>query len=924
MIRQAVRFLKCLRTSSYPALALVTTAIASTPALAQPDLIVSSVTPPPTGVEGGIVEISWTVTNQGDTPATGNWSDSIFLSLDQSQSPEDDFIGAQPRLQTLEPGESYVQTQSIEIPNGVFGDWFFIIETDSGFQIGEGTNEDNNATAASNPTSINGIFPDLIVEILEVPEAGLSGEIPTGQLRWRVTNAGGTTAVPTTTWSDRLYISFDNQVGDDLLLNQDIRSPVSSLAPGESYERSVSSSTIRYPYNINGDVRWRVEADAYFGVNAINEGDAGGEDNNDTFSDLRMVQGGDAQIADFVAPDLVSPGTRTTLSWTTLNPGPGAINDVRYSMWLSMDEIGGNGEPGERVVFTDRNFTGVIRAGNSENDSWTYDIPSDVVDGEYFFVLVADPQDLIDESITPEGENNNVFATRPIAPDLTIADIVIPSGVQIGDEIQLSWTLENAGTKIADGPWTDEIIFSADEILGNDDDVIFEALQFSGSLMPGQQITRGISFIVPASAANSAFMIIRTDATDTVNESREDNNVRAEPFEPTGPDLFLASAGVGQSSQSLLEPISVSWVVENQGSAVALGPWVERVYLSSDSVFSPGTDLLLGTQSSVEDIQQGAQAVRSFDLLPPQDNSIAPGDYFIFVDLDSEATVIEIDEQNNDSDPIAISLTEAITPDLVMTIVSGPTEVAAGGTAEISWTVENQGNGSTDASWTDSIRLSLDAALGGDVELARVQRGAPLSPGSSYSETTTVVIPEEYVGTRRFVVATDADNVLNEYAGEDNNALIASNDVQVRVVDLVFSESTVPSAGVAGESVNISWESLNQSPATVAANSHWRDRIYLSSDAIIGGADIEVGSIVRVGPIGPGESVQVPASIEIPLALSGELYVVIQTDADSQISEGNSGELNNSYISQNTIEMNQPLLPDLLISSISSPSTAVS
>jgi|GEM_PF-2034177 len=1177
MIRQAVRFLKCLRTSLCPALALVTTAIASTPALAQPDLVVSSVTPPPAGVEGGIVEISWTVTNQGETAATGNWSDSIFLSLDQVQSP-DEFIGAQPRLQTLDPGGSYVQTQSIEIPNGVFGDWYFIIETDSGFQIGEGSNEENNTTAAGTTTSIEGIFPDLIAEILEVPEGGLSGEIPAGVLRWRVTNVGGTTAVLSSSAYDRIFISLDDLEGDDIFVNERQR-PVSSLAPGESYERSLSSSNIRLPYDINGDVRWRVFTDNYGAVNegdaggednnnafsdpymvqggdvqissfvapdviapgtttalswtkfnpgpgsvqsvrfsmwlsvdeiggngepgerlvfanqnfgatlqagdsdddtetynipsevedgayffvlvadpedlidesitpegennnvfargvsvdsnvfpdliaeilevpegglsgeipagvlrwrvtnvggttavlsssaydrifislddlegddifvnerqrpvsslapgesyerslsssnirlpydingdvrwrvftdnygAVNEGDAGGEDNNNAFSDPYMVQGGDVQISSFVAPDVIAPGTTTALSWTKFNPGPGSVQSVRFSMWLSVDEIGGNGEPGERLVFANQNFGATLQAGDSDDDTETYNIPSEVEDGAYYFVLVADPEDLIDESITPEGENNNVFATRPISPDLIISDIVIPSGVNIGDEIQLSWSLQNAGTKIADGPWTDEIIFSTDDIDGNEDDVVFSSLAFSGSLAPGQQITRGISFIVPASAAKSAFMIIRTDATDTVNESREDNNARVEPFEPTGPDLFLASAGVGQSSQSLLEPISVSWVVENQGSAVALGPWVERVYLSSDSVFSPGTDLLLGTDDSIEDIQQGAQAVRSLDLLPPQDNSIAPGDYFVFVDLDSEAGVIEIDEQNNDSEPIAITLTEAITPDLVMTLVSGPTEVAAGGTAEITWTVENQGKGVTAAGWSDSIRLSLDAALGGDIELARVQRGAPLNPNSSYTETATIVIPEEYVGTRRFVVATDADDVLNEFAGEDNNALITSNDVQVRVVDLVVTNTTVPSAGVAGESISISWDSLNQSPATVAANEHWRDRVYLSSDAIIGGADIEVGSIVRVGPQGPSESDQVQASIELPLELAGQYFVVIRTDADNQIAEGNAGELNNSYISLDSIEVSQPSLPDLLISSISSPSMAIS
>ncbi|CAE7756752.1 unnamed protein product [Symbiodinium sp. CCMP2592] len=871
--------------------------------------------------------LTWTTTNPGPG-AINDVRYSMWLSVDEiggnGEPGEREIFSNTVYTNVILAGGSENDSRTYDIPSDVVdGEYFFVLVADPQDEIDETVSpegENNNVFARAVGVDSN-VFPDLVVEILEVPESGLSGRASSGQLRWRVTNVGGTTAVPTSTWYDRIYISFDDQPGDDILLQRYWNAPVSSLAPGESYEQSASAGNFPYPYNINGEVRWRVLAD---GEGRINEGDAGGELNNNAFSDVRTVQGGDAQIADFVAPDLVSPGTRTTLTWTTTNPGPGAINDVRYSMWLSVDEIGGNGEPGEREIFSNTVYTNVILAGGSENDSRTYDIPSDVVDGEYFFVLVADPQDEIDETVSPEGENNNVFATRPIAPDVIVSDIVIPTGVHIGDEIQLSWTLENAGTKVADGPWTDEIIFSVDEIAGNDDDVLFDTLDFLGSLTPGQQITRGISFTVPASAAKSGFMILRTDATNTVNESREDNNTRAEPFEPTGPDLFLASAGVGQSVQSLLDPISVSWATQNQGTAVALGPWVERVYLSSDAVFSPGTDLLFESLDSADDIQQGGQVMRMLDLLPPQDGSLIPGDYFVFIDLDSEAGVIEIDEGNNVSEPVAITLTEAITPDLVMVDVSGPTEVAAGGIAEITWTVENQGNGSTDTGWADSIRISLDAALGGDIELARVQRGAPLSPGSSYTETVSVVVPEEYVGNRRFVVVTDADDALNEFAGEANNAMITSGDVLVREVDLVIADISAPSAGIAGETVNISWESVNQSPATIAASSHWRDRVYLSSDMIIGGDDVEVGSIVRVGPQGANESVLVQASVELPVDLAGSHFVVIRTDADNQIAEGNAGELNNSYISGEPIEVNQPALPDLVISSISSPSTAIS
>ncbi|MGJ8635989.1 MAG: CARDB domain-containing protein [Phycisphaerales bacterium] len=1174
--------LRPIRASSGPftsvAIAVLGIIFSATPALAQPDLVVSSFTPPPTGVEGGIVEISWTVTNQGDTAATGNWSDSIFLSLDQVQSP-DEFIGAQPRLQILGPGESYVQTHSIEIPNGVFGDWYFIIETDSGMQIGEGVNEDNNTTAATSPTVIEGTFPDLVVVSIEGPSEVLSGvnlgageevriivenvggttavpsttwrdrfylsrdeiagndddillrsldrsapvapggtyewvltqnfftwpyningdwrlvvdldqfnavvegdtggeennlgiddvptavrggdveitvftaedlltpgnqasigwthrnngpgaindvrfslwlsedstggngetnerrlmndvnytstqqpgaiesetfnftvpsDVPDGdyflvlvadpndnidenvspegesnnvftnalaidsnvfpdlvvvsiegpsevlsgvnlgageEVRIIVENVGGTTAVPSTTWRDRFYLSRDEIAGndDDILLRSLDRS--APVAPGGTYEWVLTQNFFTWPYNINGDWRLVVDLDQF---NAVVEGDTGGEENNLGIDDVpTAVRGGDVEITVFTAEDLLTPGNQASIGWTHRNNGPGAINDVRFSLWLSEDSTGGNGETNERRLMNDVNYTSTQQPGAIESETFNFTVPSDVPDGDYFLVLVADPNDNIDENVSPEGESNNVFATQPISPDLTIADIVIPSGVQIGDEIQLSWTLENAGTKVADGPWMDEIVFSADEILGNEDDLIFNTLQFSGSLTPGQQITRGISFIVPASAAKSAFMIIQTDATDVVNESREDNNVRAEPFEPTGPDLFLASAGVGQSSQSLLEPISVSWVVENQGSAVALGPWVERVYLSSDSVFSPGTDLLLGTEDSIEDIQQGAQAVRSLDLLPPQDNSIAPGDYFVFVDLDSEAGVIEIDEGNNTSAPIAIALTEAETPDLVITQVSGPVVVAAGGTADITWTVQNQGNSPTVGSWSDSIRISLDAAIGNDTEIGRFELSESLNPKQSYTETLTVTIPASFAGTRRFVVATDADNSQNEFAGENNNIAIADVDVEVRTADLVVVEFSAPSSAISGSDIQVQWTARNDGGAT--AQGAWIDRVYLSDDGVVGPGDILLEELTFTADLASDGTYTQTVALSIPNVTGNKQLILALDDMNSVVELG--GEINN--FAETPIELVPSPIPDLVILSIMPPANGV-
>ncbi len=863
--------------------------------------------------------LTWRSTNPG--PGTiANVYYSMWLSVDEiggnGEPGERVVFTDQYFTGELDPGDSENESRTYDIPSDVVdGDYFFVLVADPQDEIDETVSpegESNNVFARAVGVDSN-VFPDLVVEILEVPESGLSGEIPTGQLRWRVTNVGGTTAVATTTRRDRISISLDDQVGDDITVDE-INMP-SSLAPGESYERSASSSNIRLPYNINGEVRWRILTDAYA---AFDEGDAGGEDNNDAFSDPYSVQGGDAQIADFVAPDLVSPGTRTTLTWRSTNPGPGTIANVYYSMWLSVDEIGGNGEPGERVVFTDQYFTGELDPGDSENESRTYDIPSDVVDGDYFFVLVADPQDEIDETVSPEGESNNVFATRPQAADLIVADIVIPSGVRIGDEIQLSWTLQNAGDRVATGPWTDEIIFSTNEIAGDSDDVVFDTLAFPSLLNPGQQITRGRSFIVPSSAAGTEFVIIRTDSGNTVQERREDNNDRSESFIPTGPDLFVAAASLAQSSISLLDQLEVGWDSGNQDTAAALAPWVERVYLSSDPAFSPGTDLLLGTFEATINLLPATQAQRSLSLTLPQDGSLAPGNYFVFIDLDSEGQVVETAEGNNTSEPLVITITEAISPNLVASMVSGPSKVPAGGMADVTWSVMNTGNSSTVGTWVDSVRLSLDAAIGGDIELGRVTLDQSLAPGESYTETLTVTVPQEFAGTRRFVLATDADDDQVEFNGETDNVVIADQPVEVRLPDILASTFEAPSSAIGGSDVQLRWVGVNAGGADAVGP--WVDRIYVSTNSTLDSGDTLIEEFAFGDTLVAGSSYERIVSVTIPENLPGNRNLLLVLDATNAVPEM-AGETNN--LESSPIEIRQPPTPDLVIVSVMPPSNGV-
>lgn len=112
-------------------------------------------------------------------------------------------------------------------------------------------------------------------------------------------------------------------------------------------------------------------------------------------------------------------------------------------------------------------------------------------------------------------------------------------------------------------------------------------------------------------------------------------------------------------------------------------------------------------------------------------------------------------------------------PDLKVTDVSLPPELIPGRPAEISYTVENAGDGPAGPFWRDGLYLSTDPYL--DVEdtcLNSVQINRVLEPGQSYQNTISIMIPPVvHQEAHHFILATnhhwhllELHRLNNEYA----------------------------------------------------------------------------------------------------------------------------------------------------------------
>jgi hypothetical protein len=109
-------------------------------------------------------------------------------------------------------------------------------------------------------------------------------------------------------------------------------------------------------------------------------------------------------------------------------------------------------------------------------------------------------------------------------PDLRITALTVPTNGVTDGRITVVWTVANNGLASATGPWSDRILISSDNQLGND--TLLSTINFAGSLDVGQSYTRTQQVLLPSSPGQF-WIIAETDAGANVVEGSERNNALA-------------------------------------------------------------------------------------------------------------------------------------------------------------------------------------------------------------------------------------------------------------------------------------------------------------------------------------------------------------------------------------------------------------
>ncbi|WP_049876387.1 CARDB domain-containing protein [Sorangium cellulosum] len=836
----------------------------------RPDLVVSSVSGPPSVFPGGGFSASVTVCNQGTTQSYGG-DIAVVLSSDQAITPFDAPAGG-----GYVPGLSPGQCASVAVPANAYvpdGAYHLGAVVDPSSAIAE-LIETNNAAAGSLIGVGHG--PDLIVSAVSGPPSVFPG----GGFDASVTvcNQGTQTSYGThvelRVSADATLTTADSLAGGG---------PVPYLDPGQC-------ATVTFPasaYVPEGAYHLGAIVDPQGGVPELIE------TNNATPGDLLGVGAWpDLVVSAVSGPSSVTPGSSFNAAVTVCNQGTTQSYGADVELLLSSDGT---------ITPSDIHAGNGVVPGLNPGQCAAVVVPAGayVPDGAHHLGAIVDPSGALAELI----ETNNAAAGSVIgvgyAPDLVVSAVSGPPSMIPGGSFDASVTVCNQGTQTSYGTQV-ELLLSADATL-----TIADSPAGSGPvpyLDPGQcaTVTFPASVYVPDGAYHLGAIV---DRDNWIPELIETNNAEVSAMIGVGnwPDLIV-SAVSGPPSATPGSGFDASVTVCNQGTQPSYGSDVE-LYLSADAAITE------------DDTPAGAGMVPF--LAPGQCTSVLvfasayvpDGTYHLGAIVDVNDWHEELIESNNGASGDLIGV--GFQPDLVVSAVSGPPSAPPGSGFDASVTVCNQGT-------SPSYGVDLELFLSSDdaISPADIHAGNGYVPGLSPGQCTSVLVFASAYGpdgAYRLGAIVDPSESLVELI-ESNNAVAGSVLGVGFGPDFIVSAVSGPPSVAPGDNFNAEVTVCNQG---TQAGYGGDVELRLSSDATITTADFLAGN----GPapyLAPGQctTVTFPASASnVPWGAYHLGAIVDPYDALAELIETNNAAAGSV--------LGVGYQPDLIVSSVSGPPSVI-
>ncbi len=710
--------------------------------------------------------------------------------------------------------------------------------------------------------------------------------------------------------------------------------------------------------------------------------------NNTTVSSpvsVSLTQPPDLTVTSIQTPSTVVSGGTIDVTWTVQNLGPGDADGLWPDV-VSLQEVGGAGRTIPLGSFA---YTATLAAGKSYTRTEMFTLPTDI-QGVFQAVVTTDPdytfgrdQYEVSNPVDTTTDPDPLTITLQSNPDLEVESITpAASHFQAGGTLGVQFVVINQGTVATTTPhWTDNVYLSLDDTL-SEDDILLGSVGNQSALQPGQNYDSGLSAIpIPKDLAGPFFLIVEANANGAQDDFPNDNNnTLAVPItiDPLLPSDLVVSNVIVPTQAIAGSTIQVTYTVTNLGNGPTdLSSWTDGVWLATDrkEPYVTGTLLTTVTETGVltndphdPDLPQSYTQTLTVTLPPHLSGQlfITPQtDIYEQLDETTLAANVNPDDPNelrSDNFKAApIIVLPLPPPDLVVTAIKVPASAPAGTVYPVTWTVTNQGDGTTeDSQWYDGVYLSNEPTYNplGNADPQQINLGyfvhnGILTPDQSYTEEQSILLSPSYSGDY-IIVYTNELGPTGGFPGtwegpySNNDTAAVATDVFTAPADLQVTSVVTEPQALSGENTTVSWTVTNFGDPVWSGTQFWNDLVWVSPDpTFIMSRATYLGDFPHTNAqsLGTGQSYTNTQTVTLPPGIGGKVdpvtyYIYVQTDPlppnpvdpfdvtypesvqfyQSDVYEGEgANELNNTSSAPLPVYYREP---DLFVNDLTLPSSA--
>ena len=753
------------------------------------DLVAYNISFPDSVSNNEVINVIYTVENQGAVDASGTWYDYLYTSI--SPIYNTNFLT---HIRTLTwygpvaPGMPMPHSTTWRVPNTASGEYFFYLHADKTNKVFEYEFENNNVVRSTGTFVI--VHPDLHPDSLTYPAMANTGE--TLDIQWNTVNLGPGD-LNSRSYSYYAYLSTDTNFdpGSDVYLD-DFRFSGQTLPDGDT---TSFEETVILPDNTVGTHYILLVADA---ASQVIESD---ENNNITVGqsiDISPSPSPDLQPREIVVPDTVFAGEGFALSYELVNAGSDS-NSIATSDSILLS-FSPTWNPISNTFLDQLNVGATLAAGDSQQVDAAMFIPSDQASNFYYVYVKTDAENDVFEA---GGEGNNIdrsgaiFVMPPRPIDVVVdTAYVLQDTVDSGQNITFGWTVRNQGARTASSvSWHDAVYLSVDASLDRTLDTrLVEYNHSSLELEPGESESFVRNFITPLGLNGEYYVFVYADDYDSNDDVDPSNNYKAHQMSGVPHKVVIRqSASPDLVVQNLVAPADVftgqvfetDITVGNIGTDSA-GHWLTKLYLSTDDEINNG-DLLLRSQLDTFGLDTNQSRVIILDAIVP---STVFGNYVLIAQIDAQDDIFEYNGEDNNTLTRSIQINLPPPSDLEVTAITIPDSANAGDLATVSWTTINNGSHPANGSLREIIYFTADTVLDiGDQTFGVLDTNIYLPPGSSVTRNHTSSLDGLARGDFHALLQTDAYNNIYE-SSDSNNTELSNSTLNIDIEELYLDSIT--------------------------------------------------------------------------------------------------------------------------------------